>query len=83
MLETKLMRHLQCTGNYPPPPQGGGQLLFWPKQVCATKRGMFFGVLLSFEQSNTCLSGPGTLEQGVNVEGAQSTCVASTIFLRI
>lgn len=75
MLETKLMRHLQCTGNYSPPWEGG-QLLFWPKQVCVTKQGMLFGVLLSFEQSNTCLSGPGTLEQGVNVEGAQSTCVA-------
>ena len=81
MLETKLMRHLQCTGNYPL--GGGAQLLFCPKQVCATKRDVFFGVLLTFEQSNTCLSGPGTLEQGVNVEGAQSTCVASTIFLRI
>ena len=82
MLETKLMRHLQCTGNYP---LGGGgvHLLFCSKQVCATKRGVFLGVLLTFEQSNTCLCGPGTLEQGVNVEGAQSTCVASTIFLRI
>ena len=46
------------------------------------KRDALFGVLLSLEQSNTCLSQPGTLEQGVNVEGAQSTCVASTIFLR-
>ena len=59
MLETKLMRHLQCTGNYP---LGGAQFLFCPKQVCATKRGVSFGVLLTFEQSNTCLSGPGTLE---------------------
>lgn len=83
MLETKLMRHLQCTGNYPLGGGGERQLLFWSKRVCATKQGVFFGVLLTFEQSNTCLSGPGTLEQGVNVEGAQSTCVASTIFLRI
>ena len=83
MLETKLMRHLQCTGNYPLGGGGGAQPLFCPKQGCATKQGVFFGVLLTFEQSNTCLSGPGTSEQGVNVEGAQSTCVASTIFLRI
>lgn len=81
MLETKLMRHLQCTGNYP---LGGGRSSFFAlNRYVQQNGGVFLGVLLTFEQSNTCLCGPGTLEQGVNVEGAQSTCVASTIFLRI